>query len=279
MNNLIIEKDFATRAFYGVSFTPESRGNRFIADYETINNNIINLCKQYDVAPARFLEKHYKLATAYLASESRCASAFVVGPAKFPIARMEKRANNSYNHLERLVYFRENIEKTLKKITRRTETQDDKKAKWIKQVETLKAYHEKMKKVNSLLRKKDIAALVALVGQKDADILQQPDFLGRVGYPDYKLTNNLATIKRLEEQIRQIDNIREKDITGFSFDGGNVEFDKEEIRYNIFFDEKPNEEIRTKLKSHGFKWSPRRGAWTRGAKTISIKTVENILKG
>lgn len=33
-----------------------------------------------------------------------------------------------------------------------------------------------------------------------------------------------------------------------------------------------------KLKSHGFKWSPRRRAWTRGAKTIRVETVKKILE-
>lgn len=62
-------------------------------------------------------------------------------------------------------------------------------------------------------------------------------------------------------------------------ESGSVEFDCDEIRYNIFFDKRPEPEMREKLKWHGFKWSPCRGAWTRGAKRISIDTIKNILKG
>ena len=54
----------------------------------------------------------------------------------------------------------------------------------------------------------------------------------------------------------------------------NTSFNAEEIRWNIFFDDIPNQERREKLKRNGFKWSPRRQAWTRGAKTMS----ENYLK-
>ena len=54
-------------------------------------------------------------------------------------------------------------------------------------------------------------------------------------------------------------------------------FDGDEIRWNISFDSIPEADMRTKLKSHGFKWSPRRQAWTRGAKTMSINTIKEIL--
>lgn len=270
MNNL---KEQARRAFYFVSFDPDKRGDRFVAEFESVNNHIKSLCNQYGVSPERFLEKHYKLATAYLASESRCASGAVVGFSKFPVARMEKRANYAHGHLERLVYFRENIEKTLKKITRRTETQDDKKARWIEKVEKLKALQEMMKDVNSMVRKGKIEEAYAKY-----NLECKRNFWGNYGFESYELRNNLANIKRLEEQIKQIDNVREnKAESGFAFEGGNVEFDAEEIRYNIFFDEKPNEETRAKLKSYGFKWSPRRGAWTRGAKTIRVETIKSIL--
>ena len=38
------------------------------------------------------------------------------------------------------------------------------------------------------------------------------------------------------------------------------------------------EELKEKAKELGFKWSPRRGAWTRGAKTITVETVKKILE-
>ena len=272
MTNFKIEKEFARRAFYNVSFDPDKRGERFVEDFEEVNKEIINLCNQYEVDPNRLLEKHYKLATAYLSAESRCASAAVVGFSKFPVARMEKRHKQTQNHLERLVYFRDNIEKTLKRITRKTETQEDKKTRWIKKIEFLKLYQEMMKDVNSMVRKGKIKE-----AEEKYNLKLKPNCWGNIGFESYELRNKLANIKRLEEQVKQIDNLRSNELAGFSFNGGTVEFDKEEIRWNIFFDEKPNEEIRSKIKARGFKWSPRRGAWTRGAKTISVETIKLIL--
>ena len=271
------EQIIKTNAFYNTSWDPEKRIKHFADSFEHKQKEIIELCTNYGVDAERFLDKHFRLTMDYLGSEKRCASAAVVGFAKFPVERMEKRTNWAMNKLSRLIYFLDNIEKTLKKITRPKETQDDKKAKWTAQLEKLKARQEMMKQANALLRKKDINGLVALVGENAALELQKPDWAGRVGFVDYQLRNNLANIKRLESQIAQIDRLQQKEISDFDFDGGTVKYDPEEIRFNIFFDDKPSEEIRTKLKSRGFKWSPSRGAWTRGAKTISLKTIKELL--
>lgn len=177
------------------------------------------------------------------------------------------------NKLSRLSYFMNNFEKTLIKITRPKETQDDKKEKWLKQLKEAKIWQEVMKEVNADLRKgltpEEAYGMRGLTCKKNG--------WGNYGFESYELRNNLANIKRLESQIAQIDRLREKEISDFDFDGGKVKYDPEEIRFNIFFDDKPSEEIRTKLKSRGFKWSPSRGAWTRGAKTISLKTIKELL--
>ena len=278
MTNEQIEMMKNTNAFYNVSFDPDKRIDRFISGFAAADERIKDLCQKYGVDSKRICQKHFDLAMNYLYSQSRCMSWAITGPARFPVAKAQKRNNACEQHMNKFVDFENNIEKLLNRITRKAETEDDKKTKWIKKVEALKARQELMKKANALLRKKDITALVALVGETAAAELQKPDFCGRIGFADYELRNNLANIKRLEAQILQIDNTREnKAETGFSFEGGKVEFDAEEIRFNIFFDEKPAEELRTRLKSRGFKWSPRRSAWTRGAKTISIKTIKEIL--
>lgn len=279
MSSIQEKKDqiIKTNAFYNTSWDPEKRIKHFAEEFEREHFLIVEICTKYGVDAEKFLDKHFRLSMDYLSAESRCASAAVVGFAKFPVARMEKKVNSAMNKLSRLNYFLDNMEKTLIKITRPKETEDDKKNKWTLQLEELKARQEMMKQANALLRKKDIEGLVALVGEEQARKLQIPDFAGRVGYPDYKLANNLANIKRLESQIDQINKFRDKNVDDYVFEGGHVEYDPEEIRFNIFFDDKPDEETRSRLKSRGFKWSPRRGAWTRGAKTITMKTIKELL--
>lgn len=266
-------EELAKGAFNNVSFTPEKRGASFAAEFNSENSRIKYLCIKYDINPAGFLDKHEELAKSYLNAESRCASWAITGPANFPVRTMEKRANYAHYHLSRLCTFRENVEKTLIRLTRHKETEDDKKIKWQREIDILKLRHNLMKEVNALVRKGQIKEAETLCGFK-----LKPDSLGRVGFPAYKLQNNLSNIHRLEKQIKMIDRVREnKADSGFSFAGGRVDFDAQEIRYNVFFDEKPNEELRSKLKSRGFKWSPKRGAWTRGAKTINVNIIKSIL--
>lgn len=264
-----------TDAFYNTSFDPEKRIKHFADSFEREEIKIIDLCTNYGVDAERFLDKHFRLTMDYLGSEKRCASAAVVGFSKFPVEKMEKRRDSAMNKLSRLSYFLENIEKTLIKITRPKETQNDKKEKWLKQLEEAKIWQEVMKEVNADLRKgltpEEAYGMRGLPCKKNC--------WGNYGFESYELRNNLANIKRLENQIAQIDRLQQKEISDFHFDGGHVEYDPEEIRFNIFFEGKPEEDIRTKLKSRGFKWSPRRGAWTRGAKTISLKTIKELLEG
>lgn len=275
---LIIENMKKTNAFYNVSFSPDERLQRFINNFLARNDEIKELCDQYGLDCTKFQERHYRLAMDYLYSQSRCISSAIVGPARFPIEKASKRFDWSLAKLNKYDDYYCNFEKLVKRITRKRQSQDDKKTEWEKKVEQLKVIQEQMKTFNKQCKKDYQKAFNALPEflQKDLDVnkrcwnMENPYFL------PYQLRNNLANIKRLEEQIKTIDRCREIK-SGFSFNGGRVEFDSSEIRYNIFFDEIPNLEIRTKIKQYGFKWSPTRKAWTRGAKTISQRLIQDIL--
>lgn len=268
-----IEQMKKTNAFYWVSFDPEKRMESFITGIKNAQNKIKEKCNEYGVMSERILEKHFNLAMNCLYSQSRCMSWAITGPARFPVASQQRKQNHAEAHLNKLVEFENNIEKLLKRITRRAETEDDKKTKWLEKIEKLKKLQEMMKDVNKLIRQGKQSEAEEKYGIK-----LEKNCWGNIGFESYELRNNLANIKRLEDQVKQIDRAREiKSDSGFEFDGGSVEFDAEEIRYNIFFDSIPEQELRSKLKTYGFKWSPKRGAWTRGAKTINIKTIKSIL--
>lgn len=266
-------------AFDGTSFFPEKQTNRWANDFEETHNEIAQLCEKYGVDPERMQEKFYNLTMAYLYSHSNVMSTMITGRSNFPVARNNKRSDWAMNHLNRLVFFTNNIERTLQRITRKKETQEDKKSRWELRINELKKYQENMKSYNKMVKKDPQGAYDALDDELKKEVDTFKRTRGSNSFPSFRLTNNLATIKRLEEQVKRISLIRTLNSGGgFDFIGGRVEFDAEEIRYNIFFDEKPCEEIREKIKRRGFKWSPRREAWTRGAKTISQSTIKELLK-
>lgn len=263
-----------TDAYRATSFDPEKRIKREAEDFEKTVEWINELCASYGVDPERFIEKRFNLLMKYLYSESNCMSAAVVGFSKFPVARNEKRTNWAHNHLTRLVQWDETLEKKLKRITRPRLSQTEKADAWEKKIEALKARQEMMKKCNKLIRSGKQNEAEQIAGIKFV-----PDYAGRIGFPDYALRNNLANIKRLESQIVEVKRMTAKpqEEMSFQFDGGRVEYDADEIRFNIFFDEIPEAEKRSKLKSYGFKWSPRRSAWTRIAKTMPVSFLKSIL--
>lgn len=84
--------------------------------------------------------------------------------------------------------------------------------------------------------------------------------------PDYELTSLRGKIKRVEARIAELDKRTqqaEQPADNTKFDGGEIVRNLEADRLQIIFDEKPDEEMRAKLKSNGFRWSPRFGAWQR----------------
>lgn len=80
-------------------------------------------------------------------------------------------------------------------------------------------------------------------------------------YPAYALSNNNAEIRRLKKRIEELEN--RPHFEGWTFAGGAVEIDEEGNRVRVRHDEKPAREVIDNLKSHGFKWSPKNGAWQR----------------
>jgi hypothetical protein len=82
-------------------------------------------------------------------------------------------------------------------------------------------------------------------------------------FPPYHLQNNNANMKRVKERIAKLERKKETPLTSWTFHGGCVKSNAELNRLQLFFDAIPSDEIRTALKSHGFRWAPSEKAWQR----------------
>jgi hypothetical protein len=90
----------------------------------------------------------------------------------------------------------------------------------------------------------------------EAQRLFQPDWCGRIGFPDYATTNLRANIRRMKgriEEIRRRQNTQAK----AERNGGVVIEGTEYVR--VTFSERPDREILDALKASGFTWSG--GSW------------------
>lgn len=129
-------------------------------------------------------------------------------------------------------------------------------------IEKLERQQELMKAFNRLLKKNDIEGLLDLgFSESQIEKLKKPDFCGRVGFADYKLVNNGANIRRLKKRLEHIGKLQNAEITEKEINGVRIVDNVEENRLQLFFPDKPNEEIRRQLKSSGFRWSPSNGCW------------------
>ena len=84
------------------------------------------------------------------------------------------------------------------------------------------------------------------------------------GFERFELQNNNANIRRVAQRILSLEKAQAENVTReVECDGFTMREDAEENRIMFIFDGKPEQEVRTLLKSNGFKWSPTRGAWVR----------------
>jgi hypothetical protein len=130
------------------------------------------------------------------------------------------------------------------------------------------ADQERYKTINKIVKKKisddeKVKTLIAALGIKEGTakgLLEKDDF-GRVGIPSYMLTNNNGNMKRIKDRIALLEK-QKTDITTETTIGDITITDSvEDNRIMITFPGMPDEGIRTRLKSEGFRWSPTNKAW------------------
>lgn len=97
--------DLACRAHSGTSFTPEKRAASECEWYDSV-------CKEFTETGKEWaIEKWTRLFLKSLAAKSRCFSAMIAGPARFPVARMEKYNRWEHNATSELLAFLEKVRK------------------------------------------------------------------------------------------------------------------------------------------------------------------------
>lgn len=148
----------------------------------------------------------------------------------------------------------------------------------------LEKIQARMKAANAAIRMKDAAkgdAALTAQGFSAIEIakLRTPDFMGRVGFPSYELTNNNATIRSVKERIARLEEMSSGPAPeGWTFEGGEVVCNVDENRLQILFDEIPDEQTRSRLKGNGFRWSRHNGVWQRQLTPNAIRTARYLFK-
>ena len=200
--------------------------------------------------------------------DARVPSILIAGGSNFPTRKKEKQnAARDSNYREW-----QDIQGLLDKI-RSTGmggiSADDPQAvqKLEKKLENLEKSQETMKAVNAYYRKHKTLDGCPHLSPEQLEKLKADMasswHLGDKPFATWALSNNSAEIRRVKDRIKSLSQQKEIGFVGWEFDGGKVEANTEANRLQIFFEDKPDEATREALKSNGFRWSPKAGAWQR----------------
>lgn len=272
-------KKLAVNAHYWISFDPERAANVVLDSVESELRQYLSQIPE-EVWP-NFEERYIDLTRSWLCALSRCASSAVTGPAKFNVRKAE-RANNA----ERAA--RERITDWADKFVKRVNRQH-KLTGWAEierlqlKVDSLTQLQGTMKACNAIIRKKKLTdeekvdeMMMLGLSEHTAKCALEPDFCGRIGFPSYMLTNNLAKIKQAQGRIDNLTKMVNTENRDVETEWGHIELDYEEERIRLHFDEIPSEELRTQLKHNAFKWSRMNQAWQRQLTGNALEATKRI---
>ena len=219
----------------------------------------------------------------------------VCGPANYPVKRQRKASdaldNASNDWEEKKARFWKNTaaglldcmppEERIKRYADGRDTSpissDDPQAleKLTARLQHLTESQQVMKDVNAYYRKHGTVDGAPHISEKTAGSIKAA--MARDWRKDprpfeaYHLSNNSANMARIRQRIAQIEKERQAapvepvqagNAPG-TFQGFTLTEDAADMRIRFVFEEKPGEDTRSLLKRHGFKWSPRAGAWQR----------------
>lgn len=299
MNHLNSLLKTAKNAFYWTSFNPEQRGARLVESCDQeLTQDLAELrraaeqegrTEDFPAISERYIRKYTELLRIWLGSESNCASSAVTGPARFPVAKMEKRRRWADNHNQRFRQWREKaktaILKGLKpKITPATELEAAR-----KKLLEREAKQELMKTANAIIRRYKNAAQrpaeletelrAAGVSEAGISYIFNARENPRTRFETWELSNNNAEIRRLRERIADMEfkaakaaEPQEKLYNGFK-----VVWNYEIDRVQIVFDEKPNADILRLLKKRGYNYSPTNRAHQRKLTGNGMFTTKQLV--
>lgn len=271
----------AIHAAQGISMNPERFGEGLLNDLE---NELTQFLSQIpedirDEYEDRYISKYKE----WLGAMSRCFSAMVTGPAKFNNRRHEKTNAAEGNARKRLDEW---AAKVIKRVNRQARLRGWEEVERLQnKLEQRTELQEQMKAANKIVRDRKLSEmdkldeLMALgISQSNANILLKPNHFGEYGFASYMLTNNNAEIRRLQDLISSKERLLGKEDREEEFDFGTIEFAYSDERIKIYFNGKPDEEVRSLLKGNGYHWSPKEGVWMRQITDRALSNLEHTVK-
>ena len=294
--------------FHALTHFPDRRANTELADLaERLNLFAAYVVELWDTACApipeaeieAFARRHVDLTRRYWAAEGRCMNWFITGPARFPVARNEKRMRISDARRDDLKAHEATARKAVKRKAFPHGAEDEPirsgdpsaMQRIVTRIEELAVSIDRMKAANAIIRrmKKDLATEEDMVAAVAANTGLSPEAAARgiklapwQSRRGFSTTNSRAELRRLQHRLATLARMKERGTQSQEVEtsAGAVEIKEnaDMARIQLIFPDKPDEPTRRTLKANGFRWSPSQGAWQRHLNEAGRYAAQRVLK-
>lgn len=292
----LLNKELLRQAHSGTSLDPEKRAESEKQFFEIEVEEVYTNLKQHAQTDkqkeelkdemSRFQAKYAEKYNDTLAARGRLLSPMITGPANFPVRRNEKAYDSYENKVRANSVFREKVVSGITKRWRKENIVDAGGESVLLKLKLKNAedHQQHMKASNRILLNKKLTEEGKVkkfmddlgLSEKEARAMFKPDVMGTIGYAPYNLTNNNANIKRMKDRVTVMERNEQTETSSRSFTGGKITDNREADRVQIFFDGKPDDDMRKKLKGSGWRWAPSNGSWQRKRTNNAIYSAKHI---
>ncbi len=305
-----LDGELARRAHAGTSFDPEKRGRAHQEDYarhlNTMHEEMSLLAAgpeqkaAMEAAMADYRDGYKQRYTAWLEAKSRVMSPMISGPARFPVARMEKRNQTERKRLQELIdYQKRGKTAMVRRISGAALPETQRNQALAGLTKAIDRDVEVVKDIDAGGRWKhmDRGAFTGSIKGKIARLAAKGEVevvegalehirLAQVGMAKPLFTPRHSIWEAGEQARRHRRDMEARssarpgaDKQAAAFQSGEIERDADADRIRIrFHDGKPSESIRRALKGSGRRWSPTNSAWQRLNTLNTLASAERILR-
>lgn len=264
----------------------QSYCNKVYDVVEKIKEQRPQYLERAEAMAARYVRKLAEYFNDYYRNEASCPSVLICGAGNFPTRKKERqnaRRDTLYNTWQYLEEYAKKIENLLT-YDRPIMCGDENAIEALQdKIANLEQQKELMKDLNKFFR--NGGKIEDYEGDISDNLRSHIDFQIKQGWePKFDTTNANTEIKRLKARLEQLQKAKAEGTTETTTadEDGNELFkvikNTEIMRLQLIFDGKPSEEIRTILKSNGFKWSPKNEAWQRQLTDNALYSLKQVTK-
>jgi len=281
----IINEELAKRSKENMSFSDYKAGSATAEYSEAIAEAVAKIeqaksrvseegQKRLDYLLESYKSKLATWTNGYNANGSRHVSIMIAGPSNYNMRAHERYMSREGKLWEEYDKIKTMIDHGISRIINGEKiiSSDNPNAVELlkNKIAKLEKNQEMMKSANKIIRNskldqsEKINQLIKIgFSEEQSKKLFVPDCYGGIGYESFDLTNNNANISRLKKRLVGLEKKANEETVEKESNGVKIVDNVEYNRLQIFFPGKPDEGIRTYLKSNGFHWSPYYGCWQR----------------